>query len=186
MVLSQNFECKFGDTGLLSVQPKLYAVYHPDFGPSAGKTEKPGNSFHVMLADDDEDDRMFFADAIRSIDPSVSLTTVHNGVDLIQQLKQLNESLPDLIFMDINMPYKNGLECLKEIKSNTRFRHLPVLIYSTSVNHDHINDTYRNGASRYIQKPASYDGITRILKDIFALSPSGWKNQPGWDKFVIS
>ena len=142
-------------------------------------------NLHILLADDDEDDRQFFIDAVSSIAPSVKLTTAHDGEELINKLKKNKSELPDFIFLDLNMPYKNGLECLKEIKSMELLKNIPVLIYSTSANKDQIDTTYRNGATMYIEKPASFDGIIRVLKTIFSSDPSKWFKQPAREKFIL-
>ena len=184
MVINRNYECRFVDTGLLFTSRVHNLYFAPENSFQAGKLSDKSD-LRVILADDDEDDRMFFADAIRSIAPKTNLITVSNGEELIAYLRKGSGTLPDLVFMDINMPYKNGLECLREIKSCEVLRHLPILIYSTSTNRDHVDVTYKQGASRYIQKPASYSEIKRILKDIFADAPSGWSKQPGKDSFVI-
>lgn len=140
---------------------------------------------HVLLADDDEDDRQFFTDAINVVAPKLKLTTVQNGEELIYKLKNKITDLPDVIFLDLNMPYKNGMECLKEIKSVEALKNIPVLIYSTSAHRDQVEITYRNGANLYIQKPSSYEGIIRVLKTIFTLPVSEWFEQPSREKFVL-
>ena len=184
MVINKNYECRFVDTGLSFASGLHNLSFAPENSSLSGKLKEKTDYNRVVLADDDEDDRMFFADAIGSVAPRANLITMSNGEDLISYLKK-ETLLPDLIFMDINMPYKNGLECLREIKSNKLLRHLPILIYSTSTNRDHVDVTYRNGASLYIQKPASYTDIKRILKNIFAIAPSEWSEQPVKENFVI-
>ena len=144
------------------------------------------NDLHILLADDDEDDRQFFMDAVRTIAPASKLTTVYDGEELISKLKKNKSELPDYIFLDLNMPYKNGLECLKEIKSMDFLRNIPVLIYSTSTSKEQIETTYMNGANLYIQKPASFEGIVRVLKTIFSLGASKWfHQQPVRDNFIL-
>ena len=104
---------------------------------------------HVLLADDDEDDRQFFTDAINVVAPRLKLSTVQDGEELIKRLKKNTTELPDVIFLDLNMPYKNGIECLKEIRSLDFLRKIPILIYSTSTNTDQVENTYLNGCLLY-------------------------------------
>lgn len=125
-----------------------------------------------MLADDDEDDRYFFAQAITELSPSVNLATTSDGSELIHSLENNAADLPDLIFLDLNMPRKNGFECLEALKQNARLRNIPVIIYSTSANPVQIEDTYARGANLYIQKPDSYSRIKHILKRVFSLTPN--------------
>jgi len=143
------------------------------------------NELHIMLADDDEDDRQFFTEALSSIAPSLKLTIVNDGEALIQKLKNFTSELPDFIFLDLNMPYKNGIECLKEIKSEEVLKNIPVLIYSTSKNHDQIETTYRNGANMYIQKPDNFEGIIRVLETIFSFDPTRWFQKPSRESFLL-
>jgi response regulator RpfG family c-di-GMP phosphodiesterase len=105
----------------------------------------------VMLADDDADDRFFFEKAIlNSMIPS-SLIKVENGAKLMSYLAE-TDVLPDVLFLDLNMPKKNGSECLLEIKADPRFAKLPVVIYSTSMHSQIADILYRGGAHFYIKK----------------------------------
>ena len=164
---------------------QFFEGINKDSAHSHGKSDSSKINWHILLADDDDDDRMFFSDAITTIAPSVKLTEAINGDDLINILKRNDFHLPDLIFLDLNMPYKNGLECLKEIRSTDILKNIPILIYSTSVNRDHVDISYLNGANMYIQKPVSYDGIKRILKTIFSVNPMDWFHQPPREKFIL-
>ncbi len=159
--------------------------YNSGGDDSGGSHPRSGRDMHILLADDDEDDRMFFKDAIVTVAPAVKLTTVHNGEELLNILKKNLVELPDFIFLDLNMPYKNGLECLKEIKTLDFLKSIPVLIYSTSANKDQVDTSYLNGANMYIQKPMSFDGIIRILQTIFSFDPTRWFDQPAREKFIL-
>jgi CheY-like chemotaxis protein len=106
----------------------------------------------VLLADDDQDDRDFFKEAIEELKLPVDLEFAVNGMELMSILTSSSDKLPDLIFLDLNMPIKNGQECLEELKSNQKLQHIPVIIYSTSDGREHIDKTYKHGASLYIKK----------------------------------
>src|SRR5687768_15766964 len=86
---------------------------------------------HIVLAEDDEDDSFLFEQSLREIPHLTSLDRVHDGVELTQFLEHLHQ-LPDLIFLDMNMPRKNGMECLSEIRNQSKYDQLPVIIFSTS------------------------------------------------------
>src|SRR4051812_8134138 len=107
---------------------------------------------HLLLADDDHDDRYFFDEA-RKVSTIVSdLQIVEDGEKLMTYLNKDTTHLPDVLFLDLNMPRKNGAECLHEIKSNNALKHLPVIIYSTSLNEDVADLLYKEGAHYYVQK----------------------------------
>lgn len=88
-------------------------------------------TFFLLVADDDMDDCFLFEDAIKQLPVSTRLSFVHDGNQLMQHLYTF-EPLPDIIFLDLNMPRKNGFTSLQEIKSNEKIGHLPVVVFSTS------------------------------------------------------
>lgn len=119
---------------------------------------------HILLADDDEDDRALFTDALQELDSNVKLTTAKNGVDLMRLLESWKGSLPDVIFLDLNMPLKNGFECLDEIKALERVRELPVVILSTSSQRETMEMLSRKQASMYIKKPGTYPELRSAIE----------------------
>lgn len=119
---------------------------------------------HILLADDDEDDRALFSDALQEIYSRVKLTTAKNGVDLMKLLESWKGSLPDVIFLDLNMPLKNGFECLDEIKSAQRLRELPVVILSTSSQKETVELLHKKQANVYIKKPGTYPELKTAIE----------------------
>ncbi|MCB0745362.1 MAG: response regulator, partial [Ignavibacteriae bacterium] len=107
----------------------------------------------VFLTDDDEDDRLFFQESIESIDIETELVLFKNGDELMSYLNSEDAKLPHLIFLDLNVPVKTGLECLKEIKVSDKLKNLLIAIYSTSSSEKDIETTFVNGANIYINKP---------------------------------
>ena len=86
----------------------------------------------ITLADDDEDDRLLFTDAFDELKINTVVNTFNNGQLLMDHLNNPESVLPHIIFLDLNMPIKNGMECLAEIKQNDRFKDIAIAIYSTS------------------------------------------------------
>ena len=125
---------------------------------------------NILLADDDEDDCMFFKRALDEMDLSTQFFAVHDGEQLIKHLSENLTHLPHIIFLDYNMPRKNGLECLHEIKNNNDLKHIPVVMFSTSNNWDTINSLFKSGAHVYIRKPSDFGQ----LKQVF-LTPFHWQ-----------
>ncbi|WP_339876062.1 response regulator [uncultured Algoriphagus sp.] len=138
----------------------------------------------LLLADDDVDDRFFFKDSLSKLPIETRLTTVTNGVELMNLLLTEKDALPDVIFLDLNMPMKSGFECLTEIMSNDKFRDLPIIIYSTSMDEPVVNLLFEQGAFRFIRKPGEYSKLKDvILKGIDSLANRAF--QPSKDNFVI-
>ena len=142
-------------------------------------------SLNILLADDDEEDREIFAYAIRELSPDIKMHIAVNGKDLMNILNDEDRPLPDILFLDLNMPFKNGQECLKDIRSTERLKKLPVIIYSTSASSEYIEQTYRNGANFYLPKPDSFRDLKLIAENLFSLDWSEHR-KPVKDKFVLS
>ncbi len=122
----------------------------------------------LLLADDDEDDCFLFQQALEELALLVHLTVVHDGEELMQLLYQEDAQLPDLLFLDLNMPRKNGFECLTLIKQDERFKKFPVIIYSTSSKAEFLNATNgQNDAQYYLQKPAKFSELCLAIQQVF-------------------
>ena len=122
---------------------------------------------NILLADDDPDDRFFFNKALKEIPLSTKLTTVHDGEELMNYLRRNLENLPNILFLDLNMPRKTGFECLFEIKDDEKLKSIPVVMFSTSfpsnLNYEQsMVETLKGiGAQNYIRKP----GVFALLKE---------------------
>ena len=119
---------------------------------------------HILLADDDQDDILLFETAAQEACPDLELTVADNGLQLISLLDEINT--PDAIFLDLNMPFKSGKECLKEIRSKHQFDNVPVIILSTSNHKSDIDYCLSKGANHYFTKPNSYKGLKEIVVDL--------------------
>ncbi len=124
----------------------------------------------ILLADDDEGDRLLFKDALLELDSKHIVHIVNNGMELMAYLTQKETILPDLIFLDLNMPRKNGLECLKEIRSNSDFKKISIAIYSTSAAEKDVSETFRSGANLYIKKPNNFANLNQLLCKVLIIN----------------
>ncbi|GAC1530637.1 MAG: hypothetical protein NVS3B15_09600 [Sediminibacterium sp.] len=125
-----------------------------------------------FLVDDDMDDQDIFKDALKEIDPSFKVVTAVNGIQAIQQLTKAIGSLPDFIFIDLNMPLMNGIHCLKEVKKITSLLSIPVIIYSTSSFSKDIEDAKKYGAFDYIVKPFCFQELCERIRKVIGLNAS--------------
>jgi CheY-like chemotaxis protein len=119
--------------------------------------------FHILLADDDEGDRMLFKDAFSEMKIKTIVTTVNDGIQLMNWLNKEDNHIPYLIFLDLNMPRKNGLECLKEIRNTEKLKDILIAIYSTSDNEKDMEETFLNGANVYLTKPNDFNVLKELL-----------------------
>jgi CheY-like chemotaxis protein len=125
---------------------------------------------NVLLADDDEDDRLFFREAFEEIKIKTKVKTVNDGVELMNYLAKNGDDLPHILFLDLNMPRKNGMDCLLEIKHSDNLKDIPVAIYSTSASEEDIEDTFVKGANVYIKKPSDFSTLKKILEEVITIN----------------
>ena len=138
---------------------------------------------NILLADDDRDDRYFFEKALKELPVDTNLNTVPDGEGLMDYLHENAANLPDVLFLDNNMPRKNGSECLIEIKGDTRLKGIPVVLCSTSLGDDFANLLYQNGAHYYLHKCdfADLKQCIGMVLQLLAANP----RQPSRDKFML-
>jgi CheY-like chemotaxis protein len=139
----------------------------------------------LLLADDDIDDCLFFKEALDELQLTVKLITTNDGEALMNLLNELSFNLPDVLFLDLNMPRKNGFDCLTEIRKNEKFEVLPVVIFSTSYDNEVVNKLYGAGAHYYIRKPGEFSNIKRFIHKVLELLSTN-KKRPSFSKFVIN
>lgn len=122
----------------------------------------------ALLVDDDNDDHYIFRDALNKVDPTVILLNEKNGDTAIRKLDALNPYLPDVIFLDLNMPRMGGIEFLKVIKRDPEYKNVPVYIYSTSSRESDITEAMEAGATDYFIKPGTIDELNRIIAKVLS------------------
>ena len=120
---------------------------------------------NVFYAEDDGDDRQFFVDAFKIVDPGINCIVAGDGQEALEKLPNTSPP-PDIIFLDINMPLVDGFECLQEIKKRPEFSAIPVVIISTT---EHPNNAIRSnelGADRFVTKPSSFTTYCDLVRQI--------------------
>ena len=132
------------------------------------KPEQPA-PLKILLAEDDTDDRFFFDKALKEIPITTHLTTVHDGEELMQYLNDHSGDLADILFLDLNMPRKTGLECLTEIKQSKKLKDLHVVTFSTfyaryiNYEQDIVNNLSEIGAHDNIRKPGNFEQLKEVI-----------------------
>lgn len=144
------------------------------------------NNLSIFLADDDADDRFLFEEALMEVKSNVKLTTANNGEQLMNYLDKNTPPAPHLIFLDLNMPVKNGVECLDAIKKDIRLKDIPVIIFSTSCQEEAIDQVYKKGANYYMCKPDNFQTLKALLNKVFFLSANSFSTRPKREDFLIS
>ncbi len=130
-------------------------------------------SIVVLMAEDDEEDRMMAREALAEAQASVELHTVEDGEELLDYLRRRGRwadgaPRPQLILLDLNMPRKDGREALREIKADPDLCTLPVVVLTTSREEEEIAQSYALGANSFIRKPVSFADLVRVMRAIDA------------------
>jgi CheY-like chemotaxis protein len=126
----------------------------------------------IVVADDDYDDQMLIQEVLGDFDPDLQIVILSDGVQLMEYLR--TEKQPQLLLLDLNMPYKTGLECLTEIRVDESLKDLPVVILSTSKAARDVEQSYLSGANLFLSKPCTFEGLKKLLGGLLAIN---------WQKF---
>ncbi|MGV8947319.1 MAG: response regulator [Lutibacter sp.] len=140
---------------------------------------------NIILADDDQDDRLFFTDAFEELKITTKVKTFKDGVYLMDYLNENDSDLPNILFLDLNMPRKSGIECLKEIKQNQKFNDVVIAIYSTSASEEDIENTFITGANIYIKKPNDFKTLKKLLSEVVTINWQYHTNGLNKDNFLL-
>ncbi len=130
---------------------------------------KNKEDIRIHMAEDDEDDRLMFKEAMEEARVTNAITFSVDGQDLMEFLRRegayadRTEPLPDLILLDLNMPRMDGREALQQIKADPDLKRIPVVILTTSKAEEDIYSTYNEGANSFITKPVSFHGLVGAI-----------------------
>jgi CheY-like chemotaxis protein len=138
----------------------------------------------VLLVDDDHEDRQAFAEAIEKLNLPARVSYLQDCKDLFTHL----ENNPDinLVLMDINMPVKNGKVCLKELKMDDRYKHIPIVIYTVSLSETDIKESFESGAHYYVVKPYAHANFLQTMQAVFNIDWKEAQPVPARENFVIN
>ena len=139
----------------------------------------------ILLADDDKDDRFFFEKALKTLPTQTELFSVEDGEKLMTYLLKNITNLPDVLFLDINMPRKNGSECLQEIKRHGKLKEIPVVMYSTSLHEDVADLLHCHGASYYIQK-TDFTFLPNLIDKALRMIITDKNTHPERKEFILT
>jgi CheY-like chemotaxis protein len=135
--------------------------------------DKSGKPITILMADDDEEDLLLSRSALEACRLANDLHCVRNGEELLDYLYRRGEYAelassprPGLILLDLNMPRKDGREALQEIKADPEFRHIPIVILTTSKAEEDIYRTYDLGANSYITKPVTFNSLVEVMQSL--------------------
>ena len=118
---------------------------------------------NILLADDDDEDRRFFSEAITQLNLNIVLHTVENGRDLMEYLNDSRKTLPDIIFLDLYMPKMGGIQCLTQIRNSQKLKEIAVVIYSVSSTEEDIEACLVSGANIYLRRPTEIELLKALL-----------------------
>lgn len=118
---------------------------------------------HILLIDDDQDDRYFFATALEEVDSNVRLTTASGGAEALEKLEKIT---PDLILLDLVMPGVNGISFLKIFRNQAKFNTVPVVVYTSDLSIFDVQDLLNLGAKKVLFKANDYNGTVEKISTL--------------------
>ena len=137
----------------------------------------------ILIAEDDRDDVEIFELALKEINLSYELRHAENGDKLFILLK---EKMPYILFLDINMPCKDGISCIMEIRKSRDYDAIPIVVYTSSVYQKSIDECYRNGANLYLSKTYTLASLKEKLQRVFSIDWENYLHYPPLSQFIIS
>ena len=129
----------------------------------------PLTSLNVLLTDDNVNEHFFFNHCAKNISDKIQIISLNSGKALMDYLENEDNPLPDILFLDVNMPLKNGNDCLADIRAKHRYDTLPVVMYSTSDSTDDVEKAFELGANIYVKKPVGIDELKQVLLKVFTI-----------------
>lgn len=120
----------------------------------------------VLIVDDDVEDQELLKEAIKEVDESVKCLSAKNGEEALEMLHTFLHKLPQLIFLDLNMPRMNGKALLSKLKQLDVLKEIPIIIYTTSKSKTDIEDARKLGALQFITKPNSFEEIVQVAANV--------------------
>jgi len=140
---------------------------------------------NVLLAEDDSADRLLFEEVLAELPVSVNLFTVTNGEQLLEWLNKKGNKLPDVLFLDLNMPRKNGFAALGEVKRSATLQDLPVIIFTTANDKERIKQVYKDAAHYYIRKPNTFPDLKKLVYKVLVLISEDNISLPDRKDFIL-
>lgn len=122
--------------------------------------------FEILLIEDSEADVDLVREALENLNVSSRLSNVSDGDEAMRYLKRLDVSRPDLILLDLNLPRKDGRECLKEIRNDPELKMIPVVILTTSGQEQDVIRSYQLSANSYVVKPRELSHFFDVIRRI--------------------
>lgn len=141
---------------------------------------------HILLSDNDNGDCSLFLETPEEVKCQANVTITRDGATLVQALDASTDEKPEVIFLDLNMPRKNGFECLHEIRKSVVFGQIPIVIYTTSNSVDIIEKVYEEGANLYVTKPSSFSLLKKTLSYVLSLAAEELNRKPSRERFVVT
>jgi len=141
---------------------------------------------NILLADDDKADCLLFKNALGELPVTARLTIVHNGEQVIEELTKKGNEQPDVLFLDLNMPRKNGFATLGAIKRSSELQNLPVIIFSTASDKEMVKIVFKDAAHYYICKPVDFSQLKKVIYEALTLITQKDNPLPLEEDFMIT
>ncbi|EJL72871.1 response regulator [Chryseobacterium populi] len=125
---------------------------------------------NVILAEYDEGNLVFFKSILKDLKIPVKVQSFQNGEDLMGYLNNKEALIPEVLFIDYNLPGKSSIEYLEEIKIDFRFSNMIIVVYSDELSEAEVEEAFVKGANIYMKKPGSYNDLKKVISEIIAIN----------------
>lgn len=140
---------------------------------------------NVVTADDDEGNIIFFKNIFKDLKIGIKSQYFSNGGNLMNYLESNGAIIPEVIFIKYNIPGKNSMECLEEIKMNPRFSHIVFAVYADQISESEIEDIFVKGANIFMRKPETYEGLKKAVTEIITINWQYHTSGLNKDNFIL-
>lgn len=140
---------------------------------------------NVIAADNDEGNIIFFKNIFKDLRIGVKSQCFSSGEDLMEYLTSEGAIIPEVVFIKYDIPGKNSMECLDEIKTDSRLSNIIIVIYSDQISESEIEEIFVNGGNIVMRKPDSYDGLKKSLTEIITINWQYHTSGLNKDNFIM-
>lgn len=140
---------------------------------------------NVIVADNDENNLIFFKNILKELKISIKVQCFSNGKDMMLYLNNNDAVVPEIVFIKYTIPGKDSMECLEEIEADSKFNKMVTAIFSEPISEDEIEDIFVKGANIFMKKPESFEALKKVLTEIITINWQYHTSGLNKDNFIL-
>ncbi|WP_336961116.1 response regulator [Chryseobacterium contaminans] len=140
---------------------------------------------NVIIADNDENTLIFFKNIFKELKISIKVQCFSNGKDMMEYLNNNDAVVPEIVFIKYTIPGKEAMECIDEIKANSKFSNLVTAVYDEEISENEIEETFVKGNNIFMRKPADFGALKKMLTEIITINWQYYTSGLNKDNFIL-